>query len=257
MILQSQEQTLLQQQFWIASPEELVDAQTWDARELLDKNRLLSLTQQLSEELGTDSQIAVAAHLSKNYAYMLAVPVLYTMSALNKGLDASIENIQIRLNQENGKTGWELILKNWHASLPKTDRKVWRERVVRNLLENLAFVWQSLHTWTRASKLMMWENVANYVYWLYEEKLQDLPSDQKQLAQEDFHYLLYQVPAKFFLETYQPFHRFYQPKEEVTDCESEQPVRMRKTCCLYYLLNSEGICCHTCPRQIKRNGSRR
>lgn len=250
VILQTQEQSLLQQHFWIASPDDMVRGQTYNASELLDEKRLFSLIQQHARQLETNSLITTAAHLSKQYAYMLVVPVLYTMSAINKGLDASIDNIQIHFKQENGNTVWELNLKNWNASIPGSNREVWREQLVRDLFENLACVWQALQTLTGVSRFMMWENTANYIYWLYEDKLQDLSSDRKKQAQEDFHYLLYEVPAEAFLETFQPLYRYYHPKVHVA--WSEQPIRLRKTCCLYYQLNAEGQCCHSCPRKYHR-----
>lgn len=248
MLLQSQEQLLLQQHFCIATPNEAMSGQMWSVSDLVDEKRIYPLVQQLSNQLGTDLLPVTAAYLSKHYAYMLVVSVLYAMSVMNKGLDVSIENIRIHFRQESGNIVWKLILNNWNISRPHINRESWREDIVRELFGNIAQVWEALHKSTGASKRMMWENTASYVYWLYEDKLRDLPLDRKQV-ENDFHYLL-NAPAEFFWETYQPLQRFYHSKINVA--WTKQPVRMRKTCCLYYQLNSEGNCCYTCPRLMKQ-----
>jgi len=248
VILKTKEQEFLQQHFWVASPAAVSNGQTFAAQDLLSKKRALTILNQLAEQLGSDSMVTVAAQLAKKYAYMLVVPVLYTMSAMNKGLNPSIKNTRFCPKWENGNSFFDLKLKNWSVSIPLNGRETWREHLVRELFrDHIAVVWQALHLFTGVPLSILWENTATYVYWLYEQKLADMPPGIRERAQEDFQYLLHEAPAEFFLEQVQPFARFH--GEKVAVPWSEKPIRIRKTCCLYYQLDAEGQCCHNCPRK--------
>lgn len=52
---------------------------------------------------------------------------------------------------------------------------------------------------TNISKTILWENVAIYIYWLYEKDLLSHENDEiRKRTKEDFHYLINEAPGNIF-----------------------------------------------------------
>ena len=94
---------------------------------------------------------------------------------------------------------------------------------------------------------ILWENTAIRVYSLYEKKMGEGKSEQEKLRiQKDFEYLIHEAPASLFGETENPLAKFYGPKTKISF--SNEPVRIRKTCCFYYKVSQNEKYCSTCPK---------
>jgi len=198
----------------------------------------------------TSSDVATMSLFAKRYSYLIIASSLYAMSAFNKGLDYSIENCHIESSFQGQAWLPKVRLTDWPVSQPaEGGRKEWRDQVIRNIFaENIAKAWHSLSKVGPISKAVLWENTAIYVYWLYENKFgEGADADQQARIREDYDYLLNEAPAHLFGETKNPLARFNSAK--VATLASETPIRIRKTCCYYYLAADDPEdYCPTCPK---------
>ncbi|MFC7442420.1 IucA/IucC family C-terminal-domain containing protein [Laceyella putida] len=243
--LEKQEQVILEQQFRIGPMSNHASSLSCSALDLLDEQQCRLLLERLAERAGGASLVAVASQFAKLYSFMVIVPALFTMSALNKGFDLSLSNIGIDLEQPEEKSLFAAQIKQWKVTKPGVDREAWRERLVIQLVQrHVTPLWHQLHRVTSVPLSILWENTAVYVYWLYETKLADLTGEEKKRAEADFQYLLQEAPASLFREKVQPLGRYYTPK--CWPAHAPEPIRVRRTCCLYYQVGD--TTCKTCPR---------
>jgi ferric iron reductase protein FhuF len=223
-------------------------------KDLLDPDKCQAYLTHLSDLLGSPSLVVTASQFSKRYTFMAVLPALYAMSAFNKGLDVSMENCHIESAYRNDKWAPRLRLTNWSVSRPEGDRNGWRERMVHTIFaENVANVWRVLSACTGISRMVLWENTAVYVYWLYEKKLAEADEITRRRAEEDFRYLVSGAPPECFGDWIQPLSKYYFKKSPVPF--SEEPIRTRKTCCLYYQLAGAKKCCSNCPKNMQEETS--
>lgn len=243
--LKKQEQLILEQLFQVAPVSDYGSSLSCSARDLLNEHKCQQILEQLAEQLGGTSLTVAASQFVKRYTYMVMVPALFAMSALNKGFDLALDNVGIHLDRLEKTPPFSAQLKEWSATKPGSDRDAWRQRLITQLIEQHALpLWRQLHRLTGVPLSILWENMAIYVYWLYETKLSDLIGKAKQRAEADFQYLLYEVPASLFQEKVQPLKRYYSPKCQ--PAHAPEPIRVRRTCCLYYKVGD--TTCKTCPR---------
>lgn len=235
---------ILPTQFRIFFPEENnASPLLLSGRELLNHEVCLRLLKEWSEQMKVRSLPVVASQFAKHYSFTVVVPALYAMSALNERLDFSPDNVLIQSTWQNQQLYLQLQLRDWKAQLfGEENRKVWREQLLQTLFtHHIAPLWNQLHRLTGIPLSILWENLAGYIYWLYESKLKENEQDDKSFVRDDFHYLLYEAEASMFREKVQPIKRYY----------SGAQAGFRKTCCLYYLVSEDQICCQQCPRLQK------
>lgn len=221
------------------------------ARDLLKREACFTLLLKWSDQMRTNTVVA-ASQLAKQYSFSVVVPTLYAMSALNERINFSLDNVLIHIGEQDQKGKFELQLRDWETIPLQGDRGYGREQLLITLFtHHISPLWNHLHQLTGISRSVLWENLAVYVYWLYETKLKMNETGAYPYARDDFHHLLFDVPAGMFQEKIQPLKHFYHPP--VRKSGSEKPVRFRKTCCLYYMAGTGGICCGNCPRQQKKD----
>jgi ferric iron reductase protein FhuF len=188
------------------------------------------------------SRMVTASQFAKRYSFLTIAPSLYAMTMLNKGLDFSVENCHVESTFRDDST-WlpKVRLNDQIVSLPEVGgRNEWRNQVVKNIFAgNISKVWHSVSKAANIPISILWENTAIYVYWLYEKRIG---------GHEDFQFLLNEAPASLFGEKRNPLTRFNSPKCEIPT--SDQPVRVRKTCCYYYEVSPDKkTYCSSCPRK--------
>ncbi|MEH7118576.1 siderophore-iron reductase FhuF [Neobacillus vireti] len=209
--------------------------------ELLDDRFLQEFLKKLSDVMGAPNEKAAASMFIKRYAFV-AVLSLYSMTVWNKRLDVSLPNIKMEM-PEPGKDwlpSFSLVnetLQSWNGQ----DRTKWRKEMVNSLFaENIEILIQKLAKTTGISKLILWENIAVYLFWLYETELKNSKLTN---GVEDFTYLLFEAEGPLFgAYNLNPLHRYY--KINVVEWDNE--VRIRNTCCFSYQLRA-GKRCKTCP----------
>lgn len=217
--------------------------------DLLEDKYLKSFIGNLTATIGAPNEAAAASIFMKRYAF-LAVQALYAMTVWNKKLNLSTENIMME-RPEPGKD-WLPAFRFFNPTVQERegeDRTVWRKEVLQELFaENIDPIITKLEKTFRISKLILWENVAIYLFWLYETELQG--SSQ---ANDDFNHLLFEAKGAVF-GTFKgnPLQKYYTEKSFVEEYGTE--IRTRKTCCFTYQLPA-GKRCKTCPcAQIAKEG---
>lgn len=219
------------------------------AIDLLEPYILLDYLNEVSTLLNASTRIVAASLFSKRYSYLMIASSLYAMTMFDKAFDYSIENCYIDYSKDEQLWLPNLRLAHWDISQPVDGkREEWRDQVIRHIFaENIAVVWRSMSKTAPISKSVLWENTSIYVYWLYEKRMSEgATAEQKMRIEDDFRYLLKAAPAHLFGETLNPLAKFDQPK--MLTAKSDEPIRIRKTCCLYYQTCVEEDYCSTCPK---------
>jgi ferric iron reductase protein FhuF len=220
------------------------------AIDLLDEQRSTLYMDRLTDILQSPSRMITASQFAKRYAFLIVAPSLYAMTMYNKGLNLSIENCHVDDLDHNENWVPNIRLTDLHVTQPSTSgkRHEWRDQVIKNIFAgNLVKIWRSISKVSNVPMSILWENTAVRVYSLYEKKVGEGGSEQERSRiQGDFQYLINEAPAVLFGETKNPLAKYYVPK--CTISSSDQPVRIRKTCCYYYKVSSNGEYCSTCPK---------
>lgn len=219
--------------------------------DLLDPEQSLNYFRGVSGIFKTDSQTAAVSLFAKRYAFLVIAANLYAMSRFNKGLNLELANGWIESSYQGEAWLPKARLNDWQVSEPSgMQREEWRDEVLERMFAgNLSRVWTAVSQTVKISKAVLWENTAIYVYWLYEKKFAEgADPEQKRRMEEDYRYLLHDAPPRIFGESRNPLKQFDSPK--VLRSGYEKPLRVRKTCCLYYITSDEPAdYCSTCPKR--------
>ncbi|MEH7253004.1 IucA/IucC family C-terminal-domain containing protein [Neobacillus niacini] len=205
---------------------------------LLDKTYVTEFMKNLADLIEAPTERTAASIFIKRYAF-IAVISLFAMTTSNKKMNLSLDNIEMEV-AERGKDWLPMIsLKNpsvedWNGE----DRNQWRKNVYRELFAyNLYPLIEHFEKTFKVSKLVLWENIAVYLLWLYETELKDNESPN---VQDDFRFLIEEAEGKLFGRYHHnPIQKYFSEKKV------EDEVRIRKTCCFTYQLGSKR--CKTCP----------
>ncbi|MCT2536110.1 hypothetical protein NC661_16875 [Aquibacillus koreensis] len=211
--------------------------------QLLDEEFVKLFIEDIKVQLKTPYAFVAASQLMKRIGYLFTVPGFYSMTVYNKALNLQLTNCEL-VNYYSEQGVWlpHLRLKDFSISTPENgERYEWRESVVEGIGKDIARIITTVSTVSSVPKPILWENVAVYMYWLYEQRMgeerEDLPH-----RDSDFCYLVQQASPQLFNEKRNPFKQFYKPKKQVDE------TRLRRTCCFYYAQNQDGTCCSTCPK---------
>ncbi|WP_168193783.1 IucA/IucC family C-terminal-domain containing protein [Lysinibacillus sp. SGAir0095] len=213
--------------------------------ELKNDDFLQEFIAKLTKVIGAPSEKVAASIFIKRYAFV-AVIALYAMTSWNKKVNVNLDMIDMEA-PELGKK-WlpsvelkDLTVEEWDMNIQ--ERAEWRQDVIRNLFsQNIYPIFTKFEKTFGISKLILWENIAIYIFWLYETELN---SNNKQ-AFDDFNYLIFEADGSLFSEFKgNPLQRFYGKKTSIEHLGEE--VRMRKTCCFSYQLAESNKRCKTCP----------
>ncbi|MCM3765845.1 IucA/IucC family C-terminal-domain containing protein [Neobacillus niacini] len=210
--------------------------------DLLDREFLEEFIANLAEAIGAPNQKIAASIFIKRYAF-LAVISLYAMSAWNKKIDVGLDNVTMERPVKG--SAWlpmfsfsELAAEDWN---PAENREEWRKAVIRDLFtKNIDPVIVMLEKTFQISRFILWENIAVYLFWLYESELKDTDPN------EDFKFLLFEADGSLF-GSYRknPIQKYYGEKVYMEEWGGE--VRKRKTCCFTYQLAGSTKRCKVCP----------
>ncbi|MDM5228579.1 IucA/IucC family C-terminal-domain containing protein [Cytobacillus sp. NJ13] len=223
---------------------------TIEVKDLLDSKRIGAYLSRVKNHIGAHDNKTAASILVKRYAF-LPVIYLYSMTSWNLKLDISHENITIVSQEKNGLWIPGFTFKILHGQGCETDRGEWREDAVRSLFSDHIFpILNGVASESKISKQILWENIAIYLFWLYEKVL---PAEvYSARAAEDFKFIMDEAPGNLFGGyNINPLKKY--DSEKVLIESTGKLVRPRKTCCFSYLTNS-GKRCGTCPQacNIKR-----
>ncbi|MCA1031580.1 (2Fe-2S)-binding protein [Bacillus timonensis] len=220
---------------------------------LLEDRNLSEYLTSLQAKLNAPSKKVSASMFAKRFGFF-AVLHLYAMTMLNKELQSTLQDTFIEVDETLGNL-WLPSFRIEQLSVNGCldhERVEWREKVVTSIFaKQISPIISLLSKEANISKLILWENVAIYIFWLYERLLED-PSNEKEKLQiqEDFDYIVKHAPGKLFGSyNRNPISRNFNEKMYIETFKKE--VRVRNTCCLYYETTEKGDRCQTCPVTCK------
>ncbi|MEX2475447.1 IucA/IucC family C-terminal-domain containing protein [Marinobacter sp.] len=216
------------------------------AAQLLVPETCTDLLDRLTPVIGSPNRYVTASLLAKRIAFLTTASALYAMSALDRGLNLSIDNSFLEYRHEDGLWQSRLPLEDLTVSTPTSGlRNGWRDGVISQLFAgHLAPLWRTFRAVSRVPLPVLWENTAVRVYSLYERRMANhaCPETRQRITQ-DFDYLVHRAPEDLFGTGYNPLKRYFDPRPACTD----STVRLRKTCCFYYRATQPIKYCSTCP----------
>jgi ferric iron reductase protein FhuF len=216
------------------------DPLTAKAERLLSPGEMEWYLGKLAAEL--DAPIHAAGSLFiKRYAF-LAVIYLYSFTAENRRLDVSYSNVSVVSAYKNEMWLPGFYLKNAESFQAEADsREELREHCFHALFsEHMQTMLERVSQASGVSRHILWENIAVYIYWLYESVLADGPDELKSRGADDFACLLAWPGRRFGMKD-NPFKKYHHP---------EKGARMRKTCCLSDTID-DSMQCTTCPKACR------
>jgi ferric iron reductase protein FhuF len=211
---------------------------SFNVANLLDKAYVSEFMKNLAYSIGAPSERTAASIFIKRYAF-IAVISLFAMTMGNKKMNLSLDNIEME-EAERGKDWLPKIslmdtsVEEWNGE----DRNEWLKSVYRDLFANNIYpVINHFEKTFKISKLILWENIAVYLFWLYETELKGIENSN---VISDFRFLIMEAEGNLFGKyNLNPIEKYYYDKN------SRDEVRIRKTCCYTYQLGSKR--CKTCP----------
>jgi siderophore-iron reductase FhuF len=228
-----------------------VESELTSAQQLTNPEGLTKFLHDYSSQIGTEDKQALSSLLVKRYAF-LAVISLFTFSVFNKKLNVSQDNVFLANGEKNGLWMPGFYFIDQKAEIVD-DRETAREDMAREVFLNHLFpLIEAVKKVSNLSNLITWENIAVYLYWVYEglaeqEELQHV----RRRMEEDFQWLLQDSNARLFGPYHQnPLARYFTDKQYVA--EQDSVLRVRKTCCFSYKIRGgERNRCTTCPQTCK------
>jgi siderophore-iron reductase FhuF len=214
---------------------------------LLNDEFVIELIHRLKETYQVTEPYIIASQFMKRYGYMVCVPFLYALSTWNKALVISPEKLSFQSYEQNGNWLPKLCLSSLSTESPdETNRNEWRKVSFEKLFkDHLNPVIEKLAKHGKVSRHILWENVAVYIFWIYERIIEQFP--ERSQIEEDFTYLLTAEGYVFGNFSYNPIGRFYTKNVH----ERESSIRIRNTCCFYNRLPGVVDSCTTCPQNCK------
>ena len=209
------------------------------------------LTGRLSA-IGTDDLKVAASLFMKRYAFIAAMGLM-VMTYWNKKLNLKPENLILVDGDKSGLWMPQFYLK--YEIVTEFTSTGEKEEFIQSLFrDHLNGVIQSLKKATKLSNLILWENIAVYVFWIFENDDVLLNEGMREFRDEQFRQLLSDENSHWFGQYHKnPLARYYSGKV-IVEAVTEK-VRVRKTCCFSYRLeNGEQYRCKTCPQtcRVKR-----
>jgi ferric iron reductase protein FhuF len=206
---------------------------------LFDENELIAYLQSVQQKIGARNQAVAVSMLLKRYSFLVAM-VLYAMSVWNKHLLLSFDQIWMETDDELETWLPTFRFESLECTVADENRGKWREKTIQLLFaEHIALFIEQLRKIANISPLILWENIAIYIVWLYETLLEENKSVHiHNRIYDDFLFVIQEADGRLFGPYSQnPLRRFW---------KGEKGERRRTTCCLYYQTAAQSHC-RTCP----------
>jgi ferric iron reductase protein FhuF len=194
------------------------------------------------------SELKTAGSLfMKRYAFIAALGML-AATFWNRKLNLSPDNL-VLVDHVNDQGLWLPRIHLKDPSVGEFTSFAEKEEFIRSLfaghIDKMVGV---LKRSVKLPGLILWENVAVYLFWIYENETFETDREHKQ---HDFAQLLSDENSHWFGEyEMNPLKRYYTEKVKIEGMDDE--IRIRKTCCYAYRLeNGEQFRCKTCPQTCK------
>ncbi|SFU94971.1 siderophore-iron reductase FhuF [Halomonas korlensis] len=209
------------------------------ARELLDPARLAALFDRFGAQYGHGDRRAVASLWSKWHFSALAAHGLAANLLLKRDLPLGLDELHLQQSPEGETTG--LVLRHAGRPLAELDS---HSRFATLLDDHLSPLVEALAAATGASPKVFWSNAGNYFEY-FAGALDDHPMALPGVSE----------PAQALMASRAlPDGRrnpLYRPVRYVEHVAPDRPHRVRRLCCIRYLIEGLGYCAN-CPMGCRR-----
>ncbi|EGL83125.1 ferric iron reductase [Caldalkalibacillus thermarum TA2.A1] len=200
----------------------------------------------------------VATFFSSYYGYLLS-GVQYMISCHDTILDLSLANVEVQVYRAQPHDYYGLVFKVKKQSTeePSCDRKQWRQEILEKLYShNVVPLLQSFVKATNVRIRDLWGQVALSLYYGHDKILEYAQQEeQRRKVLADFHFLTKELHPQVFGLKNNPFDITFRMIEAPTEPGSF--LRMKPSCCLYYLTEGAANKCYTCPRMTAEEREKR
>lgn len=220
--------------------------------ELIQKDQLRTFISRASEHIGSPNVKVTASMFIKRYAFLSAI-YLYAMTAFNKRFHIQLEHMHLQTDEQDPLWLPTFYFSKWRISEPTGDRDQWRYEAIADFFSNIVTpIVESVKTESKQSKLLLWENIAIYIFWLYESVLAEHEDEEVcGRAVEDLQFIAQLAPGSLFGHYHEnPIKRHFHDKRYIPELGEE--VRVRTTCCFFYALTGTPDRCRICPQTCNR-----
>lgn len=223
---------------------------TFCAADLIKSTTLQPMLKMLKSRIEAPNILVTSSILMKRYAF-LPVIYLYALTKWDKKLNFSLDDVHFEDHSKNGMWLPNIRLESLtYTQCTDHDRETFRREAFRFLFkDHLYRIISALYKETKVSKMVLWENIAVYLFWMYETLLEtEADPLVRNNAASDFRYIFSEADGSVFGPLKRnPLSSF--DTEKVKKEEDDQLIRIRKTCCYTYMLlkDKESAFCKTCP----------
>ncbi|WP_442596033.1 IucA/IucC family C-terminal-domain containing protein [Neobacillus sp. D3-1R] len=209
------------------------------------KGDMNSYLQKVKNGICAPNEKVAASMIIKRYAFFAAMS-FFTMSHSDRALNVKTSNITLVSHYEDGNWLPKFYFKDLSFHPMQGDRKKWREQYVKDVFAHHIFLLiEKISKTAKISKLILWENIAVYLFWLYENVLES-NAERKEIVREDFNYLFFEAPGHLFgAYNHNPLSKY--DSKKIYHQQTEKYIRIRKTCCFSYKLEGSNKRCSICP----------
>ncbi|WP_430483020.1 siderophore-iron reductase FhuF [Rossellomorea marisflavi] len=215
-----------------------------DVASLLDPAELDLYISSRLHMIGTEDCMAAASIFMKRYAFTAAM-ALMAMTCWNRKMDVNPENMILVDHMKSGLWLPRVHMKNVGMEAFHSNEE--KRTYLQNLFQNtIVPIIQAVNSTFNVPEMILWENVAVYIYWVYETDDFFMGEGNESDREEDFRMILSEENAHWFGTCRKnPLNRFFREKSPVDG----EMIRVRKTCCFSYRLDGATGKCITCPLQ--------
>lgn len=221
--------------------------------DLLKTEALKPLLQRLKSRIEAPNHLVASSILMKRYAFFPVI-YLYALTKWNKQIVIDPEDVYLEDAEKNGMWLPEIRIEPIQVKPCSNgnSRDEFREEAIQYLFKNHLYpLITALNRETKVSKMVLWENLAVYMFWLY-ETIFNGETTFKDRIRSDFHYIFKEAEGALFGPyKHNPLTSFDSKKVQIEEDGPE--IRIRKTCCYSYMLlkERESAHCGTCPVKCK------
>lgn len=220
-----------------------------EASTFLSEKGMKAYLSDRSSVIGSADLKVASSLFMKRYAFVAAMGLM-VMTYWNKKMNLTPDNLVIVDGDKNGLWMPQFYLKD--ASVTEftsyEEKAAFIESIFRGHLNHVILTLKKV---TKLSNLILWENIAVYVFWIYENDDFLVEEGMRKQRDAQFRQLLSNEFSHWFGHYHKnPLARYYRSKVNVEHVADK--VRVRKTCCFSYKLqNGEQYRCKTCPQTCR------
>lgn len=179
--------------------------------------------------------------------------ILYMLSAWNRTLDLSLENIQFQVYeavyQERKYVSCALKLKNADWICGPEDEGEQEAWIAKTLGDYFAYtvrpIYETIERAGTLKSLMLWGQLPTSLAYGYDRLMDSNECESVKSKAEGNYKLAKELDSALFGRNKNPLDVQFNMTESLQDPNKQ--VRMKSSCCLYYLVDG-GYYCFTCPR---------